>query len=356
MGGSSESEELSSMSNDPNADDPPVLVNKALSFMWASMQKEPHEDVAIKASRHFTPEDVVKAKKALWKHCRDDQALIGHSTKRKNTNERSGALANARDIVHALEKLDLKKKSPRILIDAIDVASLPQWEARRPPSTSSEPDMLRRLEALESVCRGLQDTLFEVNRNVKEIKEKSIEPWVDGTYADEAWAHAPAANQDPWHYMPWNVPPPGKQTDPEQSNKLLMSEVVNQLKGTDGIIDPNKKYRTRNAASKRGKAASEELKGSSLKSGRTTFEVQLTNVHPSENEASMKKFVEDQDIGSEFSVEDTSSEGWETKRFKVRFKQEVFDKVMEADFWPKGIYFRQFFPPRRQRQGPGRLS
>ena len=42
-------------------------------------------------------------------------------------------------------------------------------------------------------------------------------------------------------------------------------------------------------------------------------------------------------------VEDTTSEGWNTRRFLLTFDFKYYDRVMAQDFWPQQIYYKRWF-------------
>ena len=52
-------------------------------------------------------------------------------------------------------------------------------------------------------------------------------------------------------------------------------------------------------------------------------------------------------------IKDTSTDGWDTKRFILTFDTEYFEKVMQTEFWPDRIYFKQWFKPRNPRSATG---
>ena len=83
----------------------------------------------------------------------------------------------------------------------------------------------------------------------------------------------------------------------------------------------------------------------SLKGGSDTFCVQITNVNPAVQADDITKFASNGGVGA-LKVEEATTEGWPTKRFRVTFPQNAYDTVMNVEFWPSNVYFRQFFMPR----------
>ena len=95
---------------------------------------------------------------------------------------------------------------------------------------------------------------------------------------------------------------------------------------------------------------------SSLKAGPEVFHIQLTNIHPDIGIDQLKKYINDKDNSIDpVDVKDTSSSGWETKRFLVTLKSSEFDKVMTGDFWPSRIYYKQWYKA-RPKPSPGTLE
>lgn len=145
--------------------DATVLVNKVLAFTWSSMQKNGIDDTTQLIIKSFKLEDIENAKAALWSHCRGNQEIIGGRKKRRGSVNRNGVLAHARDIAQALQKLDMKKKVPTIVIDALDLPSLPACSVR-----SVNGEMELRMSRLESICNSLQDTLMKFCKSADESK------------------------------------------------------------------------------------------------------------------------------------------------------------------------------------------
>ena len=79
----------------------------------------------------------------------------------------------------------------------------------------------------------------------------------------------------------------------------------------------------------------------SLRAGPKTIQVQLTNVNAETSTEDIAKYVEnvgDKTVKAE-NVEDTSSDGWDTKRFLVTFKYELLQSVTNPELWPEGFIY-----------------
>ena len=126
----------------------------------------------------------------------------------------------------------------------------------------------------------------------------------------------------------------------ETQKKKTIAEVAAENADDHYTLVTTKKKRT-----KRGQKGTASNSGS-LKGGSDTFCVQLTNVNPAITEKDIEKFVADNGIEQDIKVEDATTPGWPTKRFRVTFPRISFDAVMKAEFWPENVYFKQFFQPR----------
>jgi phage anti-repressor protein len=115
----------------------------------------------------------------------------------------------------------------------------------------------------------------------------------------------------------------------------------------------------RNAGSASGDTRSSVKSGAAEKtdalcSGPEKFHVQLTNVSPKITEDRIKDYILEQNAEVEpVEIKETTTEGWETKRFLITFDMASFDTIMDDKFWPKGIYYKQWFVRNFRKQQPG---
>ena len=85
--------------------------------------------------------------------------------------------------------------------------------------------------------------------------------------------------------------------------------------------------------------------------------VQLTNVHPDTDIAAIRDYIKDKDATLDpIEVKDTSSVGWQTKRFLVTFASVAEEKVLSSEFWPGKIYYKKWFAPRSRQSNDTQSS
>ena len=78
--------------------------------------------------------------------------------------------------------------------------------------------------------------------------------------------------------------------------------------------------------------------------GPESLHVQLTNVHRSVDIDTIRDYVKNQDKDIEIKeIKDTSTEGWETRRYLVTFNMDDQEKVLKGEFWPEKIYFKRWY-------------
>ena len=143
--------------------------------------------------------------------------------------------------------------------------------------------------------------------------------------------------------------------DDNTSNTAGASRNTNQSvdrSGEDGFKEVTYK---KNKIPDRTGGRRQVAKGSAAKSdvlsaGPTKFTVQLTNINPEKTADDIKLYVKSQNEEIELGdIQDTSSEGWQTKRFLATFDIKHYDEVMNDIFWPERIYYRIWYPERIQR-------
>ena len=86
-----------------------------------------------------------------------------------------------------------------------------------------------------------------------------------------------------------------------------------------------------------------------LRAGPSRFQLQITNVNNELSTGDIKKYMSEKGV-EVVNIEDKSSDGWETKRFLITLLYQDYETVMKADFWPKKIYFKRWFPAKVKQQ------
>lgn len=337
----------------------PVLINRVQAFAWSLMQRDRIDDVVDDVVKVFCLKEIVDAKSALWKHCHDEQEVIGKCKRRRDTTERTGQVAHARDLITALQKLDAKDKVPDIAVKAVDLHTMPPLNDMSKGDTCD--GLKQQLSLLEAMIRSMHASIQKIeNQQV----QASSQTKCDAT-------SSMAASGAPPPPLPMRLPSASEcqVKTPPRTLRLkhpdTQGHAVNQLPHPKGptmadmagmLNDTNERFKEAKAK-KQQPPKRRDLIGSGgrsgdLRSGRPRFQVQITNVNPETDAESLKKFLTNSLDGvAPCNVEDTSSKGFETKRFLITFDQKPYDTVLDPAFWPPRIYFRQFHPPRSAQHG-----
>ena len=139
-------------------------------------------------------------------------------------------------------------------------------------------------------------------------------------------------------------------------NTEMLSDALDQMRQEDSdgfhLVAPKHKAGFKpvpvETGIRRRQAFSGSAKGASLTAGPDIFHVQITNVSPQTNEQTIKEYINGQDESVKVNeIKDTTTDGWETKRFILTFDKCYFDKVMENEFWAEGIYYKQWYVDRK---------
>ena len=294
-----------------------VLINKVLAFTWSIMQRYAIDDTAQQIVKSFKLDDIVNAKATLWSHCRGDLEIIGRRKKRRDSVARSGALAHAKDIASALQKLDMKKKTPAIVIVASDLPSLPTCAVK-----ASNGDIEYRMSKLESVCNGLQETLMNLCKTVAE-QQSNFAIRMDGLVA-LCQNFQQASNElsmlsDETQKKKQQGSSLEVGSDPQTKSKVMapsreepsrptMSEMAQQLQNSEAPFKEVKRSRRPPSKKKRSQQGSGTT-SDALRSGRQLFKLLVTNLH-----SSATQYISQKNEGIVLKdVADKSAEGWDNK-------------------------------------------
>ncbi len=127
------------------------IVNPVLAYIVFAMDSGTMTNVRNAVLGHFTLEQVIQAKHALWDSCGSDTLGEQHLNRRDGPT-RTGLEAHVSDILNALSSLDGSDSSPRFLIAADDLRHIP----RSHPEELNSISLVDRLNRLEHRCQSMQ--------------------------------------------------------------------------------------------------------------------------------------------------------------------------------------------------------
>lgn len=147
--------------------DRPFLMDHLLTYMVFALQSATSDNVLKAVTGHFTVDEIIATKNALWAECGGD--VIGvEAPRRRDSTARSLQDAHTLDISIALSKLDRADILPTVVIDAHSLGKIPLWH----PEDLNMAPLADRMLRTENRLTMLQEM---VDRNTAEnldLREK----------------------------------------------------------------------------------------------------------------------------------------------------------------------------------------
>lgn len=281
----------------------------------------------------FTASQVKNARAALWDK---SPHILGELPDRRDGKNRTANEAMVEDILEAFSKLEGAGDLPTFAVRSEQLHLVP----RARPEEIDVFSLVDRVNALEETLDLLKGAVVSKTAARWTHNSEDDAPPMSHMRSSRPRASGISSIRDEEQSMRPRSSSRGSVTVPKEVQKKTMAEITAH-NANDRYTLVTKKKRP----AKKGQKGTASNKGI-LKGGSDTFCVQLTNVNPAITDADIVKFVADNDIKQEIKVEDATTPGWPTKRFRVTFPRTLFEVVMKVEFWPENVYFKQFFQPR----------
>lgn len=325
-----------------------TIFDPLLAYTASARDVSSVRNLRVTLLARFTLEQVKSACSEMYSKC---GVILGEMTERNNSKLRTAKEAYVDDILEAMAKLDNIEDLPTFAVKSEDLKFIPR-------TMPEEADMLSLADRIGSLEEALSELRYDVN--VKSAHKCNCQS-------------DPAARE----YMP----PPvqndirrrsrrvsGNLTDKTSQSrdhsassarrgppaKQLMADLAKTFE--KGDFPPLPKSRPKGSNKRpppsKGNAKHEgaSSEGSFKGSGPLTFKIVLTNVNKEADEDSIKDYIATQNEEiTALEIEDTTTEGWPSKRFICKFKRCHMEQVLSPEFWPDEVYFRQWFTPRAKR-------
>ena len=339
-----------------------VVINPMLTFIVNYQHRSSSMQLKIAITSFYNEDEVEEAKRILIANEQDLSLDLQELSKdRQNSSSRSAKEANIDDVIQIIKLLDgsdiQEDAMPKFCTD--DLTRLPPAAPEASGSLMTLFEIIARQEkSIQSMQQSIVDVMASVHKNSSSIDAmKSVSapsyagavnwPNLQKRNTNDQGAGpstSTAANRPNGPQGPQTQPPYGHQRQPpfgppaSDMNSQMAPPLGAKTTGPSGRRPTNKK---------KGAAGGSDI----LTAGPTKFQVQITNVNPNLNDDAIKDYISNKDATiniDSVKIDDTSSPEWDTKRFCITFGIEYFDIVMNEDFWPERIYFRQWFPDRRR--------
>lgn len=350
------------------ADD--IILDPVLCYVEIARNTSSKRASSSTVAERFSIDQIRAARSALWEKGGLDPKLL---PERRDGKNRSASEALVNDIMEGFEKLDSTGHLPTFALRAQDILMFP----RLLPEEINASSLAERLGDVEEAVKGLRQI---VEYNLKEqqaqlmsqLKRLSIQSTSMEVSEEARMSSVWDVSRNEAHLESATMVKAPISATPEQENRQLneetqvphqddprptIAEMVKQMASNAAPFQELKKV-AKSQKRKRKKIAGQkgtaDSTSTSLRTGRKTFMVQLTNLNLDMKEKDIEDYIIgiDKDVAP-ISVVDSSSPEWGTKRFIVTFALNAKDKVLEPSFWPGGVYFRQYFPARTPRDRHG---
>ena len=342
------------------------IVNGLLSYVSTYYDKASRQQLKLAVISFYGEADVNEAKTKLFDGTSDLELDI-ENVRRMSSQNRSAKEAEVDDILDVFAKLDTCPVKPHFYVE--DVTTLPPASPEAGSSLMSVMELLAKQQReMQQLQKSLIDISKDVQRNTSDISNVSARLQPRQAYQDSyasavgsmhAYPAAGAGARPKTKINNANTPlqeyPPLRLTEKSDEVKLAESWKDITIPSTEFTKVTRKPKRDSKLKVKCGTAAAD---GTGLTAGPDNFQVQITNVNPNISVDDIKGYIakRSSDIAVK-DIEDTSSEGWMTKRYLLTFERECYTQVMSDDFWPERIYYKQWFKPRMpKRDQPGDFS
>ena len=313
-----------------------TVVNPVLTYISSSLLHSSAQATKAACKSFYTLEELLLAKDILWDV--GDEKILDKKISRRDSSKGNEVDKVLDDLLTGVNKLSAADQLPMFTVDARGLARIP----KAAPHEALPISLCERVNALEEKLKKVMDALCASKHSSPQTQE----------YLDTGGAMgAPMMDMDTDVHMSTSQTNPkskGLPQNPLQAKSRPMSMADAASKLNDGDFTMVKKPRKRLPPAK-GKASAHS-DGSTFKGGPLTFRLALTNVDPSADVKSISDYIKKSSNNSispsSGEVKDESSDGWPTKRFIVTFKRSDYDAVMSPDFWPEGVFYRQWFTPK----------
>ena len=334
------------------------VVNAVLAYVSTYRSRSSRIQMKLAIVNFYNEDDISDAKKLLVEAAAHIDVEIDQlAGARQNSHNRMAKEAEADDILDIFQKFDGSEDSANIKFYIDDVSKLP------PAAPEAGGNMMSMFEAIArqaAQLQALQDAVAKVTdmaqNNTTNIQKMTTRSYASATMGgiQRKDARNPALSVAGSSYH-GSKDGPGSKASGGRSEEVQLAESWRDIQvplQDDGFTTVQPYRRNKQDQSIKIKPRPKANCGAGGGTGQTfagpdTFYVQVTNVNSSVKDTDLKEFIEGKNEDIEIKeIKDTSSTGWDTKRFLLTFAIKDLEKVMKNEFWPEKIYFRSWYKSR----------
>ena len=335
-----------------------IIVNELLCYVSNYIMKSSLGQLKLALLSFYSEEAVNEAKRSILDTAKEMKLNVGEAGQtRQRSATRSAKEAEIDDILKIFN--DVAKFPGRMVsFYAQDVTKLP-------PAAPEEGGCLMSLFELMAsqkrdmmqMQKSMADLQVQVSQNTTKLEESRKKTY-SGVITGQPRGSTSRESSVPRSNTGMQRSRRFEETAPN-ININMLKEAINQVSSPaeEGFQVSKGNGKRMNKGANKGIKTGAAEKSGTLFSGPEKIHVQLTNVSPQITEDRIKNFIEEKgdDELKLITIKDTTTEGWETKRFLLTFGSDSKEKVLDNTFWPQGIYFKQWFVRNVQSKVPGIL-
>ena len=310
----------------------------------------------------YSEEDIHEAKIKLMRAAQDAVDIRDIKENRQNTAQRSAKEKEVEDIIQIMKWID-EDDEVTIEFVAKDLTRLPPSAPEAGGSTTSLIEIMGRQTSQHMELRNLVTEIKSEMQNLKEDVENNKRLLERRSTRDALYATAAAPSSSTQGQQESRMKQPAVSTNeittagpanivkadgqPVETYQTAGRNGTSRLNKGSGTSRPNKGNTAPPKSNrKQGKADASDV----LQGGPSQIFVQITNVRPHVTADNLSAYIANHTENGikEVSIQDTSSEGWYTKRYILEFDSKHKDTVLSEDFWPGNIYYKRWFPERKK--------
>jgi len=307
-----------------DADQTPTLaVSELLTYVFQHLPCSPADNIKSVIMQFFNVEEIVNAKKMLWKHY---SVQLNKFTKRTDKGTKSAIAKDTDDILKAAQTIEANFSDHEdlpVTFVARDLNRIPMVK----------PEEIETFSILERLNR-LETEMAEVHKQIRPSYAKIAQTNPTRTIGNTGYdsnVRVPVSDQqiDPPKLMV-NLPPLHSKPD--------ITDEPDEQPWQDIRKRPNRNR------PKRGKppAIYGTRQGTSLRAGPRRHSLFVFRVHADIDETSITNFLTNENV-TVANVERLSREDSWTNSFRITVESDDISGLLSPEFWPDGIGCRRYY-------------
>ena len=345
---------------------PPPLVNSVVAMAFIMKLKESQTVVARKLACNFTADEISDAKDALWNHASTYKyvSVLGDTTSRRGSKNRTGVEADAADVASAMQKIqDAMTRPPSFAIEAIHLTRHLNLLSSVDEGRAETHEMMSRVGSLEGELSCMKKTMREIAEGVEHLLHHQGR--MPGSMPDVSDCNGPGHSSSqaissrslfqPTAPQQFWETEETLQKQPESGSGRLMSDVAAVAAADpDGFVEVKKVRKPRPPPKQNAPRRQVQGKRTQLPDGcrfrgapvpqKSLF---ISRVEKETTLDDLTSYINDLRLDVKVDkIELISHVNARCNSFRLDLSARDFEKLMNPDLWPDNTCVRRFHWPR----------